>query len=196
MNTSVSPLTEELPYHVADILLNLPSTQDWLFEVSVEKNKGYWALVASNQEVAPDKIPNKPMSHPLQAYIGEYSHPYYGSCTVWLEELQEGEKRKEGSGEDKNKASVSTLWDCRTLNSHLHFDTFVLKHDHPGFHATYVATFHTGSNGKANSINLEMGKNTIEFKRRKEVRGEEEEVEEEKEGKKNAAQGVPQAHKD
>ncbi|KAH7054808.1 beta-lactamase/transpeptidase-like protein [Linnemannia elongata] len=196
VNTSVSPLTGELPHHIADILLNLPSTQDWLFEVSVEKNKGYWALVASNQEVAPDKIPNKPMSHPLQAYIGEYSHPYYGSCTVWLEEPQEGEKGKGGSGEDKNKALVSTLWDCRTLISHLHFDTFVLKHDHPGFHATYVASFHTGSNGKVNSISLEMGKNTIEFKRHKEAREEKEEMEEGKEGKKNEAQGGPQAHKD
>lgn len=186
VNTSVSFLTAELPHHIADLLLNLPSTQDWLFEVALEKIKGHWAMVAADQEVTPDKIPNKPMSHPLQAYVGEYLHPYYGSFNVWLEDLQEGEEGKKEAGEHKNKALVSTLWDCRTLISHLHFDTFVLKHDHPGFHAMYVASFHTGSNGKIISINLE---DTIEFKRRKEVKEEEKE-------EKNAAEGVPQAHVD
>ncbi|KAK3833581.1 MAG: beta-lactamase/transpeptidase-like protein [Linnemannia gamsii] len=173
-NTSVNFLTTELHYHIADLLLNLPSTQDWLFEVALEKNKGYWAKVAADEKDTPDKIPNKPMSHPLQAYVGEYLHPYYGSFTVWLEDLQEGEEGKDRARDGENKALVSTLWDCRTLISHLHFDAFVLKHDHSGFHGTYLASFQTGSNGKVTSANVEMGENTVEFKRRKEVKGKKE----------------------
>lgn len=145
-------------------------------------------MVIASQEATMDKIPDKHMSHSLEAYVGEYLHPYYGSCTVWLEDVKEDQKENKngaektaGAGEAKNEALVSSLWSVRTLISHLHFDTFVLKHDHPGFEVTYVASFHTGSDGKVNAIHVEMGADTFVFKKAKVVKEEKEEKKEKEE---------------
>ncbi|KAF9933299.1 hypothetical protein FBU30_005883 [Linnemannia zychae] len=93
-NVYVSAL-ENIPYYVVDQLLDLPSSHDWLFDVSIrDAEKMYKQTAEAAQGQFPKKIENSSPSHSLKDYAGEYNSPSLGPVSILykIENSHEGEK--------------------------------------------------------------------------------------------------------
>ncbi|KAF9301303.1 hypothetical protein BGZ74_006882 [Mortierella antarctica] len=75
-------------FHIADEILGLRKTHNWLTDISIEMTKNMYALMDEKAEGNfPDRVPNKPPAHALVEYAGEYDHPGIGTATVRLEAI-------------------------------------------------------------------------------------------------------------
>lgn len=82
----------------------------------------------------PKRLENKPYTHELVDYVGEYTHPVYGKIAVTLEK-------------DGGKALHIKL---RTLESgleHYHFESFKGRMQDFAIKGSVLLTFVTGANG-------------------------------------------------
>ncbi|KAG0010853.1 hypothetical protein BGZ82_003245 [Podila clonocystis] len=110
-NIQVTALPSSLPFYIADGLLNLPKTEDWIHEYTLKKTKETYdmsAMMAKND--IPDRIEGKPHSHPLEDYVGEYTNPVYGKLIITLQEDDSGLQMKMRTFESKLE--------------HWHYDSF------------------------------------------------------------------------
>ncbi|KAF9360633.1 hypothetical protein BGX26_008471, partial [Mortierella sp. AD094] len=157
-NVQISVLAQNLARHIADELLDLPRTKDWVFVEAVEQTKtSYEERAKKIAGVLPKHIPNKPATHPKQAYVGEYSNPVYGEIYI-LPGCDE-------SGEEESL--FFELWGCKGELEHYHFDAFVAKLDYWA-EGTGLVTFQTGGEGKVLSLitNFSLLSSQTEFKRK------------------------------
>ncbi|KAF9964997.1 hypothetical protein BGZ70_005580 [Mortierella alpina] len=149
-NIHVTNLPATLPYYVADQLLGLPPSEDWLFEAAVEDAQhvyNHYARLAKGD--FPERVENQPASHPLADYTGEYTHPVYGKITVRLEGDALFMKMNifDHKLEHYHSESFTTL---------LH--NFTLKYG-------VLFTFVTGSSGEVNAIKTVIEDIALEFTR-------------------------------
>ncbi|KAG0094590.1 hypothetical protein BGZ93_007027 [Podila epicladia] len=138
-NSHMSAVPAFLYNHVADELLGLRKSQDWLAVTAVEMTKKAYARRAmEGKDTFPKQIPSKPLSHELSAYAGDYFHPGYGPTTVRLEGGQ----------------LHMTLEAFEGVLTHYHFDTFttVLSHTEERFNV--LVTFNTGADAKVASVSF------------------------------------------
>ncbi|KAG0014382.1 hypothetical protein BGZ82_001782 [Podila clonocystis] len=151
-NIHITNLPSLLFYYIADELLGLPKTEDWLFEAAVEDTRHVYAHFARLAKGnLPERIENQPQSHPLSDYTGEYTHPVYGKITIRLEE---------GNSLFMNMS----VYDHKL--EHYHYESFTtMLHD---FTVKFglLFTFVTGSSGKVDSIKTEMEGIALEFERK------------------------------
>ncbi|KAF9342571.1 hypothetical protein BGX26_007264, partial [Mortierella sp. AD094] len=120
-NVQISDLSCNLTYYIVDELLDLPRTKDWVFEEAVKETKASYDDVA--KEVAgnlPERVPNRPETHPSQSYVGKYSNPIYGDISI----------RLEYNNSDKEIALFFELWGSTGELKHYHFDAFVVELDY------------------------------------------------------------------
>ncbi|KAG0351611.1 beta-lactamase/transpeptidase-like protein [Gamsiella multidivaricata] len=150
-NIHITNLPSCLFYHIADELLGLPKTEDWLFEAAVEDTQhvyNHFARLAKGD--LPERIENQPHSHQLSDYTGEYTHPVYGEIMIRLEE-------------GNSLFMKMSVYDQKL--EHYHYESFTtLLHD---FTVKFglLFTFVTGSSGKVDSIKTMMEGIALEFKR-------------------------------
>ncbi|KAF9135828.1 hypothetical protein BGW39_011417 [Mortierella sp. 14UC] len=153
-NLQITDLPSSLPFYIADGLLNLPKTEDWIHEYTLKKTQetyDIYAMMAKND--IPDRIEGKPHSRPLEDYVGEYTNPVYGKFTITLQE--------DGSGLQMN---------MRTLESkleHWHYESFKgFAHDF-ALKGNLLFTFQTSSKGAVDAfeIILSLGDDPETFKR-------------------------------
>ncbi|KAF9992854.1 hypothetical protein BGZ65_011721, partial [Modicella reniformis] len=79
-------LGPNLDYHIADELLNLPKTENWLFDVAEKEIKmGYDKLAGMLHGDLPQRVLDRASTQPYQAYVGVYSNPVLGDISVRLE---------------------------------------------------------------------------------------------------------------
>lgn len=87
-NVRMTALTLRASFHIADEILGLRKTHNWLTDISIEMTKNMYALMDEKAEGNfPKRVPNKPPGHALVEYAGEYDHPGIGTATVRLEAI-------------------------------------------------------------------------------------------------------------
>ncbi|KAG0302604.1 hypothetical protein BGZ98_007363 [Dissophora globulifera] len=126
-NVNVTDLPDKVPFYVADELLGLTKTQDWL-ELAVTKvQTDYEFMTNQAKGNIPKQIENKPPTHTLEAYVGEYTDPIYGDASVVFEDGQ-------------------LIYKMRFYKSklvHVHYDSFKMVLETFGLNCGVLLSFHT-----------------------------------------------------
>ncbi|KAI8603714.1 beta-lactamase/transpeptidase-like protein [Dissophora ornata] len=152
-NANMTSLPGEIPYLIADRVLGLPKTQDWV-EVAIEKTRGWYAMKATMSKTNFLKRKDDPPKHQLCAYVGQYSDSVFGSVSIRQEREKGGEE--------------VLYFKMRTFDSkldHHHFDTFSTLLKDFGFQLGASITFRTGRDGDVEGFEFEAGADVVEFKR-------------------------------
>ncbi|KAF8978886.1 hypothetical protein BGZ46_006050 [Entomortierella lignicola] len=153
-NILTGSLTSFSAYLIADQLLGLPKTQDWI-EASIENSKTFFdTLETAKRGVFPKRIENKPATHELNEFAGDYWSPAYGDISVRLEINNEGEKELYL----KYRVNENKL-------DHYHYDSFTTTWQRP-FESAQLITFSTGEDGKITELRTELDSTNVVFKRR------------------------------
>lgn len=164
-NIDINELPLTLQYYIADGMLGLPTTIDWLSEkTTIRKTRKVYEKAAKELEGGedlPERIENQPPSHALADYVGVYENPIYGAITIRLEE-------------------ESLYLRMRTFDikvEHYHFELFTSVLREFATKATIPLTFVTGNHGRVEGLKTVLDDDLVlEFKKREKV-GEEEKVE-------------------
>ncbi|KAF9898839.1 hypothetical protein EC991_010261, partial [Linnemannia zychae] len=138
-NINTSDIPSSLHYYIADGLLRVPKTEDWIGEMSVKRTgRVYDAITMIAHNNMPKAIENKPHRHELADYVGEYTHPVFGKFTITLQE--------DGSGLHMHMRTM------RCKLEHVHFDSFQgLAHDF-AVKSYVLLNFKTSSKGSIDGI--------------------------------------------
>lgn len=132
-NSGLNDLPQQAVFHMADVILGLPKTKAWLTGLAIDMTKMRYA---TTKEIIkgefPERVPNKPPSHELVNYTGEYSNPAFGTATVRLEG---------GMLHIAFSAFTGVL-------THYHYDSFTTVFQHPGLERGQLVAFSTGPDGK------------------------------------------------
>lgn len=141
-NVNKTVLTDNLSHYILDELLDLPRTQDWLFDVSPTKTEKTYAM--SEKALRgdfPEKIANRPPAHPLKEYAGEYTNLAQGDVSIVYEEK-----------EDALYFKQAAFFDSRMEHHHFELFTVVLKMS--AFGSAVGVKFETGADGKVAAFTL------------------------------------------
>ncbi|KAF9341235.1 hypothetical protein BGZ91_010156 [Linnemannia elongata] len=141
-NIDITDLPSKLSFYVADGLLGLHKTDDWINETFLKKTQEFYKMY-SEMEVSniPKRLENKPYTHELVDYVGEYTHPVYGKIAVTREK-------------DGGKALHVKF---RTLESgleHYHFESFKGRMEDFAIKGSVLLTFVTGANGDVQAVEV------------------------------------------
>ncbi|KAF9543600.1 hypothetical protein EC957_000604 [Mortierella hygrophila] len=155
-NIDVTELPFSLLHYIADGMLGLPTTIEWLSdETAIQETRETYEEVAKDLEGGddfPERIENQPPSHTLADYAGVYTHPVYDTITICLEE------------ED-----ASLHLKMRTLDSkveHYHFELFTALLRDFGVKSLVPLTFITANNGRVEGLRTILDDDVVlEFKR-------------------------------
>ncbi len=141
LNMEASSLREVLAYSINDRLLGLSAT-DW----NKRKLDRYLAFKDADKQ-ARDKnyVPrreNTNFSHPLDEYVGEYSHPAYGTVLI------------ERAANDRDlKITYHTM---KSTAQHWHYDVWRVPHDPLDLLQETEIMFNTDWNGNIASLSCAM----------------------------------------
>ncbi|KAF9541282.1 hypothetical protein EC957_003238 [Mortierella hygrophila] len=153
-NIYITGLPTKLPYYIADGLLDLPKTTDWINEVIPKTTQETYNMfaMARNSDL-PDRIEGGPRRHKLIDYVGDYIHPVLGKITVTLQE-------------DDNNGGVLHM-KIRTLESkldHYHYESFKGYLNDFAVKGNILSTFQTCSKGNVDAIHVAfMGSDPMPF---------------------------------
>ncbi|KAF9436041.1 hypothetical protein BGZ76_004952 [Entomortierella beljakovae] len=166
-NLFVAEILPNIQYYVADELLDLPRTQNWLSDVANNTSSMIYKYIKDEREGSlPDRVENKPPTHELREYVGQYSDEVYGDILIRLEKKNKEDGKEGEEGEELH-------FNIRTIDSkldHYHFESFkVFAHDF-ALQATFLISFITGVDGKVEGLKLSRGHGPIEFKKNKDKR--------------------------
>jgi hypothetical protein len=119
-------LVDVIANYVADRILNLPITKDWLTDVAVMGTKAAYNNIGSEDPAFtefffPPQVKDKPASRPLKDFAGEYTEPFSPELTLSLETTNQ----EDGDSKDDSLAFKLTTWEG-TLE-HYHYDSFRLR---------------------------------------------------------------------
>ncbi|KAG0317177.1 hypothetical protein BGZ97_005777 [Linnemannia gamsii] len=114
-----------IPYYIADRVLNLPKTKDWLFDVAVQETRDLYRLFGAdnNPEILdsrfPPRLQQKPPTRLLEEFAGEYTHPYAQKILIRV---------KPGTSEEDGAPALACKLGAfdRTLE-HYHYNSFRLQ---------------------------------------------------------------------
>ncbi|GJJ70299.1 hypothetical protein EMPS_02648 [Entomortierella parvispora] len=141
-------LGSRLLYMIADALLDLPKTYDWI-EASVkdvqEETDLYIGLGVGKH--LPERMADKPMTLPLSAFEGRYTHPLYETISVRSED-------------DK---LFFTIWDKEYQVEHYHQNVFLVKMNVTAIPCASLLEFKTDADGSA--VAIVVSEANIEYKR-------------------------------
>lgn len=140
-NVNKTFLTDNLSHYFLDELLDLPRTQDWLFDVSPTKTeKAYTMSEKAIQGDLPEKVANRPHAHPLKEYAGEYTNLAQGDVSIVYEEREDALYFKNAPFDNKME--------------HHHFELFKVVLTMFGFGHAVGVKFDSGTDGKVGTFTL------------------------------------------
>lgn len=156
-NIDITELPFSLLHYIADGMLGLPTTIEWLSdETVVQETRESYEEVAKDLEGGddfPERIENQPPSHALADYTGVYTHPVYDTITIRLEE------------EDESLHLKMRTYDCKV--EHYHFELFTALFREFGVKSLVPLTFVTASNGRVEGLRTVLDNDHIlEFKKK------------------------------
>ncbi|KAG0240692.1 hypothetical protein BGW41_006689 [Actinomortierella wolfii] len=154
-NKEVNNIVSHLPLYIADYVFDLPKTKDWLFEALVASDKQYyeWLTPASLEWFFPPQIKNKPPTHKLEDFAGDYVHPYGPALSLTF---KGGKNGKKPSLQFKMTAYEGVL-------EHYHYDSFRMRLIHPGYTATVLLSFVTGNDGLVQQLRFTTATETMVY---------------------------------
>ncbi|KAF9097818.1 hypothetical protein BGX27_000910, partial [Mortierella sp. AM989] len=152
-NSDTAVLPVYSAYHIADELLDLPKTEDWIQKVHNLTQELF--LDEEDCKHLPKRIKNKPSSHKLSELIGEYSDAVYGDLSV----------RLENNGKDREELYIKIRVFEGKLE-HYHYDSFIANMSYSSIAINELVTFVTGPDGNISGLQTTLEERLIEFKRK------------------------------
>lgn len=150
VNVNKTSLTTTLPFHILDELLDLPRTQDWLFEVSLRNTAMAYTLAdKAAKGPLPPKIENQPSVHALKKYAGNYTNLALGDISIVYEE---SEKKDKGEGEEGALYFRATAFHSKM--EHYHYEMFKVMWKIFGSDKAVGVRFLSGSDGEVSRLAL------------------------------------------
>ncbi|KAI8596036.1 hypothetical protein EDD21DRAFT_17737 [Dissophora ornata] len=140
-NIFAAQLPTFVPFYLADEILGLTETQDWMGEVAVGLTRNLYESIANvTHGTFPPRIKNKPATHLLHQYVGVYSNPLFGDMSITLEKSE-----AEGVFKKELHFQFNTF---QSTMEHYHFDSFIVVFDLFSVKYPQMLTFITGEDGK------------------------------------------------
>ncbi|KAF9975377.1 hypothetical protein BGZ73_000985 [Actinomortierella ambigua] len=158
-NSNINELAIALPYYIADDVLGLPKTRDWLFTEAVQETRKMYKLYGTTDPTElekhfPPQVPNKPSTRDWADFVGEYVHPVAGKLLITLK----------GTGIDGKKCELAFQFrDFEGVLEHYHFDSFRLRLLDQAFPMSFLVTFVTGADGLVRQCRLLQETGTMEL---------------------------------
>ncbi|KAG0044376.1 hypothetical protein BGZ83_010411 [Gryganskiella cystojenkinii] len=166
-NISTNELSPYVNYHIADLLLDLPLTQDWLGVEAVKKTEMKYAMEEKMSKTdLPKQILNKERFHSdLKAYVGEFVNPTAQEIIVRLEQGSDIDGKDTLSSSPK---LIFKMWQVEKALIHYHYDSYVMDLTDMSIKGQVLITFQTGPLGKIDAIVLGpmRGGGSMLFKRK------------------------------
>ncbi|KAG0292438.1 hypothetical protein BGZ96_004118 [Linnemannia gamsii] len=140
-NVNKASLTDNLSHYILDEILDLPRTQDWLFEVSPKgTEKTYTMTDQAIQGKFPKKVENLPPVHSLKEYTGVFTNPALGDISFVYNETEDALYFKHSAFDIKME--------------HYNFEMFTAVLRILGIARAVGFQFETGVDGKVGSLKL------------------------------------------
>ncbi|KAF9344706.1 hypothetical protein BGX26_004016 [Mortierella sp. AD094] len=141
-------------YHIADELLGLPKTRDWLDLTINATRSGFEMYAKLARGEFPKRIENKPPTHELAEFVGNYWSPTHGDLSVHLENI-----------EDKEKLRIEfRVFEWKL--EHYHYDSFSTKWCFSTQVVAQFVTFATDQDGYISGLQIKSSGATVEYKRK------------------------------
>lgn len=146
-NNSISELISGIPYYIADRVLSLPTTKNWLFDVAVEDTRDEYKNddPADGEKHLPPQVSNKPATRELKDFAGEYTHPYAAPLTI--------QTLTDEHGKD---SLMFKIFQFEGTLVHYHYDSFRLQVVDDKFPMIVLLTFVAGDNGSIQQCRMLM----------------------------------------
>ncbi|KAF9905255.1 hypothetical protein BX616_001061 [Lobosporangium transversale] len=158
-NSFYSPLLEKVAYHIADEILGLPKTMDWLAEYANTRKQVFEFVASRNRgEGLPPQVKNKGPSHDITDYVGQYNHPLYGDFNVRLNDHSDGQQESTSSLHLQYHLAESKL-------EHYHYDTFKASFQDSGATVFVLLNYEHDETGKITGIQTNFSDGNILFKK-------------------------------
>ncbi|KAF9183236.1 hypothetical protein BGZ51_004158 [Haplosporangium sp. Z 767] len=143
-------------YYIADELLNLPKTQDWLSDAAIKATQMQYDQKAKGAKGDfPERQKDRPSSHGLEAFVGDYMNPVFGDVSICLETRDD----------DETEALYFKLRVFDSKLVHYHYDSFTTTLIDFTVKMAFLVTFQTGADGTVVGFELKSDM-AMEFKRR------------------------------
>ncbi|KAF9309884.1 hypothetical protein BG003_009189 [Podila horticola] len=161
-----------LPYYIADSLLNLPKTKDWLMDVAVAATQ---KLFKGNEDLAkgvhlPPQIKNTAISRDLKDYVGEYEHPYFQPIFVRLESsmVDKDGYAEHGDVEQESKSRLQFQYSNMVAQlEHYHYESFRAQLVDFALETALLGTFTAGNDGQVNGITCDFFGDLFQWTKKK-----------------------------
>ncbi|KAG0369781.1 beta-lactamase/transpeptidase-like protein [Gamsiella multidivaricata] len=144
-NINKSEMAGGVAWCIADEILDLPITQDWIFDNAIRTTKDIYNWYGTDLDSQlPKRILNKPAAQNLHAYEGEYANPLLGDVSVRV-------------GVDKKTGEEILFYKMGPFDGnleHYHFDAFVLRLKDVNLKMTGLVTFRTGYHGNVEGLHF------------------------------------------
>ncbi|KAG0255148.1 hypothetical protein BGZ95_005854 [Linnemannia exigua] len=137
-NNSISGLVSWIPHYIADRVLGLPTTKNWLFDVAVDRARNEYKDIdpAEDEKHLPPQVNDKPTTRELKDFVGDYTHSYAPPLTIQTLTDKQG------------KASlVFKIFSFEGTLVHYHYDSFRLQVVDDKEPMLALLTFVAGDNG-------------------------------------------------
>ncbi|KAG0028078.1 hypothetical protein BGZ82_008628 [Podila clonocystis] len=155
-NADVTTLPQVTAFHIADELLGLPKSRDWLNNATASTKLCFARQDQTIKGDFPERVANKPAAHDMIDYAGEYDNPGFGAGTVRLEGGQ----------------LHITFAAFEGVLTHYHFVSFTTVFHHPGVRMGQLVTFSTGPGGKVSGTKFASFDEAHYFEKKKRAKPE------------------------
>ncbi|KAG0249021.1 hypothetical protein BG011_009668 [Mortierella polycephala] len=143
-------------YYIADELLGLPKTQDWLSDAAIKDTQVQYDWQAKEAKGDfPEQQKDRPSSHRLEAFVGEYMSPVFGDVSICLETRDD----------DETEALYFKLRMFDSKMVHYHYDSFTTAAIDFAVEMALLVTFQTSADGTVVGFELKSDEIMV-FKRR------------------------------
>ncbi|KAG0016905.1 hypothetical protein BGZ82_000898 [Podila clonocystis] len=161
-----------LPYYIADSLLSLPKTKDWLMDVAVADTKKIYkgAVEIAEGNHLPPQIKNTAVSRDLKDYVGEYEHPYFQSVFIRLESsmVDKDGYAEHGDIEQGSKSRLNFQYSNMVAQlEHYHYESFRAQLVDFTLEAAILPTFTIGDDGHVNGATFDLLGEQIQWTKKK-----------------------------
>ncbi|KAG0041959.1 hypothetical protein BGZ83_001074 [Gryganskiella cystojenkinii] len=165
-NVVAAQLANTIPYYLADEILSLPRTIDWLGKETMDTTETFFKLKAEGESDIrlPPRLKNKPAAHAIETYVGEYAHPLFtGNVKITLAS-NEGNLDADGF-EQKGKQLHFLFNTFASKMEHYHYETFTYLFDLWSVKTKLPLTFITGQDGQVEALQLTYLEDKWTFKK-------------------------------
>ncbi|KAF9128546.1 hypothetical protein BGW39_004963 [Mortierella sp. 14UC] len=153
-NIQLTGLLDNINFFIADMLLDLPLTQDWLFDVAVRKtSKMYQLTDAQSEKGIPPQIKNRPSLLPREELVGEFEDALYGRLIVTTTVVLCQKEERDGDEEEKEENKLEFRYNnYKSILEHYHFDAFKAVFSDLGETFAVTVCYQVGGDGHVSGL--------------------------------------------